>query len=372
MEVARDLNCLQLDPISVVARSHQLVLWSRLGPYDVAKFDRLLWPEGKLFEYWAHAASICLTEDYPIHRRRMLAYPKSDTAWHAKTRQWLRENESHRRHILRRLKSDGPLPLRAFEGPTMSDWSSGGWTNGRNTERMLDILWWQGKVLVAGRKGIQKYWDLAERVLPDWTPREPLTEQQATTRAAELSLRSLGVATARDIRQNFVMRYPGLDKALASLQRSDRIEPVEVEGLEGEWFVHADDLPLLTRIETGEWKPRTTLLSPFDNLIRDRARLQRLFGFEYRIEIYVPKAKRRYGYYVLPILDGDRLVGRVDPAMDREKARLTVKAAHAEPGASASAGKRIAASVRDLATFLGASEISYAKSIPTIWKSALG
>jgi uncharacterized protein YcaQ len=225
--------------------------------------------------------------------------------------------------------------------------------------------------MVAGRKGIEKYWDLAERVLPSWTPREPMTEQQATSKAAEYSLRSLGVATAADIRQNFVMRYPGLEKALVSLRRRERIESVAVEGLDDEWFAHTDDLRLLDRIEAGDWTPRTTLLSPFDNLIRDRARLERLFGFEYRIEIYVPKAKRRYGYYVLPILDGDRIVGRMDPAMDRSNGRLTIKAVYAEPGAPASAGKGVAASVEDLATFLGATDIAFSKQVPAAWKRAL-
>lgn len=371
MEVARALNCLQLDPISVVARSHQLVLWSRLGAFDPVKFDRLRWPQGKLFEYWAHAASIVLTEDYPIHRRRMLAYPKGDRSEHRHTRVWAAQNEDHRRQIMRQIRRDGPIPLRGFEGKSISAWKSGGWTNERNVERMLDLLWTQGKIMVAGRKGIEKYWDLAERVLPDWTPRERLSEQQATRRAAELSLRSLGVGTERDIRENFVIRYPGLDKAMASLLRRGRIQPIEVAGLAGQWHVHADDLPLLEQIENGDWKPRTTLLSPFDNLIRDRQRLERLFGFEYRMEIYVPKPKRRYGYYVLPILDGDCLVGRLDPAMDRVNGRLKVNAVYAEPGAAPAAGKRVDSAVRDLAKFLGAGEITYTRKVPAAWKSAL-
>src|SRR5207253_3017784 len=144
--------------------------------------------------------------------------------------------------------------------------------------------------------GIQKYWDLQERVLPEWTPRRSMTERQATRLAAEYSLRSLGVATSKDISQNFVMRYPELAKALAGLLHDGRIEPVQVEGLAGTWFVHSEDTALLDRIESGEWRPRTTLLSPFDNLIRDRARLARLFDFDYRMEIYVPKTRRRFGY----------------------------------------------------------------------------
>src|SRR5256885_15386384 len=172
MDVARDLGCLQLDPISVVARSHLLVLWSRLGIYDRGELDALLWEERRLFEYWAHAASIVLTEDYPIHSWLMRRYPRSVYAHGRRTAEWLDATQALRRHVLAELRRRGPIRARDLEDRSTRPWRSGGWTNERNVTRMLDVLWTQGKVMVAGRMGLEKTYDLAEKLLPDWTPRE--------------------------------------------------------------------------------------------------------------------------------------------------------------------------------------------------------
>jgi hypothetical protein len=287
-------------------------------------------------------------------------------------------NRGLRRAILVRLRRAGPLPGRALQDASDVPWTSGGWTNERNVDQMLDLLMTQGVIMVAGRRGGQKLWDLAERCLPAWTPRERLGDVQTTRRASQLSLRSLGIATAKHIRDNFTAgRYPALDRVLATMQREALIVPVAVEEeggrLPGRWFVHAEDLALLDRIEGGGWEPRTSLLSPFDNMIRDRQRTEALFGFEYRMEIYVPKAKRRYGYYVLPILHGDRLIGRVDPRMDRELGRLIVNAVHAEPGAppTPAAGRAVREAIEELARFTGAREIETAGEVPAPWRAAL-
>jgi uncharacterized protein YcaQ len=161
----------------------------------------------------------------------------------------------------------------------------------------------------------------------------------------------------------------------AGRERAGRVERVRVadDGVDwpGPWYVHADDLPLLERLQAGDWRPRTALLSPFDNLVIGRERTERLFGFRFRVEIYVPKAARRYGYYVLPVLHGDRLVGRVDPAMDRRRRRLLVHAVHAEPDAPAAAGPALAAALHDLGGFLGADEIELRQPSPPIWRTAL-
>lgn len=366
MRVVRDLNCIQLDPISVVARSHRLVLWSRVGAYDERVLDTLMWEERRLFEYWAHAASIVLTEDYPIHWRLMRSYPRGDGPAARRLRAWIDANRGLRRSILTALRRRGPLPSRALADASDIAWSSSGWTNDRNVDRMLDVLWTQNRIMVAGRQGGQKLWDLTERILPAWTPRERLTQQQVTRRAAELSLRSLGVATAAHIRRNFTMdRYPGLDEVLARLERDGHIVRVAVADgrrrLAGDWYVHAADLTLLERLEAGAFEPRTTLLSPFDNLIRDRRRLEELFGFSHRMEIYVPAAKRRYGYYVLPVLRGDRFIGRIDPRMDRERGRLVVRAVHYEPEIAVSrvVSRSVSSAIEDLATFLGATEVEF-------------
>ncbi len=370
MDVVRDLGCLQLDPINVVARSHQLVLFSRLGAYDLAHLDTLLWEEKQLFEYWAHCASIVLTEDYPIFNRFMRY-----AGWSDRTQKWVTQNKKLQQYVLGQIRRHGPLPSRHLEedGIHPAAWVSTGWTSGRNTSRMLDYLWIGGKIMVAGREGIQKLWDLTERCLPDWTPRDKLTEREVVRRAAQRSIRALGVGTVRHINYHFTRgSYPGLKNVLAELEAEGNIHRAQVSGQPGEWFVHDDDLPLLDQLSNGQWHAsrRTALLSPFDNLICDRARTEQLFNFNFRIEIYTPKAKRKYGYYVLPILHGDKIIGRVDPAMDREEQRLIINAVYAEPNAPKS-GKPVAEAIEELATFLGANEIVYANNVPEAWKRHL-
>jgi uncharacterized protein YcaQ len=378
MEVARDLGCLQLDPTNAVARSHLLVLWSRLGVFDPADLEALRWEERSMFEYWAHRASIVLTEDYPIHQLMMRRYPGNRYAHSRRTRVWLQQNPALRRYVLARLRRAGPLRLRDFEDRTVVGWQSGGWTSGRNVERMLDVLWTQGKVMVAGRSGVNRLWDLADRWLPDWTPRQTLSEREVVRQAAQRSLRALGVATARDIANHFTYgRYPGLDRVLAEFEKSGTVEPVRVEenGTEwpGRWYIHADDVPLMEWIAADELESRTTLLSPFDNLIIERQRMERLFGLRFRMEIYVPKEQRRFGYFAMPILHRDRLIGLVDPALDRANGRLLVHSVHAAPDTptTKAVGRAVAGAVQDLARFVGATDVDYRGAVPDAWEPAL-
>jgi uncharacterized protein len=349
--VLRGLRVLQLDPVNVVARSHLLVLWSRLGSFDRADLDTLLWRERWLFEYWAHAASIVLTEDYPIHRLMMRRYGVSAT--NSRLRDWMAANEDFRRYVLARLRDAGPLPGGAIEDRAAVSWTSTGWTNGRNVERMLDTLWKQGVVTVAGRDGLRRLWALAE--FPDAAE---LPEPEVVTRAAEHALRALGVARARDVERHFTIgRYPGLD-----LEREAWARPVSVEGGSEQWWVHRDVLGLLDE----DWRPRTTLLSPFDNLICDRDRTECLWGFTYRNEIYVPRHKRRYGSYVMPVLAGERLVGRVAPRMDRRRGELVIEAMFAEESADPGSWPEdalppgsVAAAIGSLAAFAGGGSVIY-------------
>lgn len=375
LDVVRGLRCLQLDPISAVARSHLLVLWSRLGNYDSAELDALLWKERSLFEYWAHCASIVLTEDYQLHQAEMQAYGTGNSPGALRLQTWIQENDLLRRRILAEIEQNGPLASRYFEDVAVKGWPSRGWTGGRNVGRMLDYLWSSGQIMVAGRSGGQKLWDLTERCLPDWTPRDPLEEREVVRQATERSLRALGVARPAHITQHFTRgRYPGLSVVLRDLEAEGRITRVELDGAgrlwTEPWYIHTWDLPLLVSIEAGEWWPRTTLLSPFDNLICDRKRTENIWNFHYRIEIYVPKAQRKYGYYVLPILHGDRLIGRVDPLMDRERGRLTINAIHAEPDAPRHQGvvDGIAGAIGELAVFLGAREVVYPSTMPEGWE----
>jgi uncharacterized protein len=341
LDVVRAIRCLQIDPTSVVARNHLLVVFSRLGPYDTALLERLAYEERALFEYWAHEASLVLSEDLPLHVFMMRTPPRS-TTWHERMQAWWDVNEAFRRYILDRLRADGPLTVNEFEDRSVAPWLSTGWTGGRNVPRMLDFMWVRGELGIAARRGGQRLYDLMERCLPPDAPTEVLEPHEVTRRAAPLALKALGVARAPHIRAHFTRRrYPGLAEVLKELERSGEIVPVEVDGLKGQWWVSADDVEALT----GDgFKPRTALLSPFDNLLCDRGRTEELFGFSHRLEIYTPKSKRQWGYFVLPILHGDRLIGRADLAVDRKAGRLIAHAIHREPDAPR--GKTVAASIR--------------------------
>jgi uncharacterized protein YcaQ len=375
LEMARRIRCIQLDPTNAVARTQFLVPFSRLGPYDPALLDQILWRDKFLFHYWAHAASLVLTEDYPIHRRQMITWGTGESGWGRRAREWMSANHALRRHILAQLRRKGPLRSRDFDDRSVHSWGSSGWTNDRNVGRMLDFLWAQGKVMVAGRAGAERLWDLAAAWWPDWMPRDHLSAQQAVRLAAPISLRCLGVGTKKHINEHFIRGdYPGLAKTMQSLERKGEIVPVSVEGItKGSWFAHRADLELIDALQMDEWEPRTVLLSPFDNLICDRERTEVLFDFRYRIEIYVPKNQRLYGYYSMPILHGDRLIGRVDPSFDRKSRRLTINSAHAEPttARSRTVGAAVRGAVEELATWLGATTIEYQNVTFEPWRRSL-
>jgi uncharacterized protein YcaQ len=366
LQIVQDLGCLQLDPINAVAHSHLLVLWSRLGAFDRAVLDRLLWRDRQLFEYWAHAASIVPTSDFAFHLPLMLAY--RDPA-HPKGRDvhsWMEEHRAMRDRILAGLRERGPLRPKDFEDDTATEWWGPGWTSGRVVNRMLDVLWAQGYIAVAKRVSMLRLWDLAERCFPEMMRQPLLAERDYSRLAVQRSLRALGVGRVGHIREHFVRhRYPDLAGTVRDLVAENILVPVAVAdggtALPGEWLIHADDLPLVEALEDGAWQPRTTLLSPFDNLICDRARTELLFDFFYRVEIYVPPAKRQFGYYVLPILHGDRLIGRIDPVFERKAGWLRIRSIHLESGGKPTREiqRGIDKAVADLASFIGASEIAW-------------
>src|SRR5437899_6061316 len=289
----------------------------------------------------------------------------------------MKANDALRRRILRQLREHGPLPSRAFEDASSVGWQSSGWTGNRNVGMMLAILSRSGKLMVAGRQGGQKLWDFPERCLPPWTPTTALSEPAIVRWAAEISLRALGVGRAMDISHHFISsHYPNLASALLTLEKQGHIVPLTVKDTErswpATWYVHTDDLALLDRIEAGSWSPRTTLLSPFDNLIRDRARTRLMFGLDYKLEIYVPVVKRQYGYFAMPVLHEDRLVARVDPAFDRKSKQLSIRAITVEPGfEDASIARSTKDAIAQLATFVGANAIDYDGRVPSRWRRTL-
>jgi uncharacterized protein YcaQ len=368
LDLVRALRCLQLDPTSAVARNHLLVVFSRLGAFDQLELERLVYGDRALFEYWAHEASLVLTEDLPVHRWTMRNWGGGNGVWHQRAHKWWEVNAEFRKHLLDRLRQDGPLPARALDDHAVTPWLSSGWTDQRNVSRMLDMMWVRGYVGIGGREGGQRLWDLMERCLPPDPPEEELDDAEVTRRAALLSLEALGVARTPHIRAHFTRgRYPTLPQTLASLHEEGVIEPVEIDGVKGDWWVRAEDVETLQSMN-GDWSGRTALLSPFDNLLCDRGRTEELWGFSHRLEIYTPKAKRRWGYFVLPMLHRDRLIGRADLRMDRKAGRLVAPAIHREDGAPK--GKAIAKSIRRelerLAAWQGAEDLEL-QTVPAAW-----
>jgi uncharacterized protein YcaQ len=350
LEVVQWLGSLQMDPTSAIARSERLVLWSRLGKYDLAELERLRWETRDLFDYWAH---IVPASDYAIHRETMRRYPRGAYARSNYIHEWLAANAGFRRYVLRELRKRGPLRSRDLEDRADLPWKTGGWNDGKSLGIMLESLWDGGKIGIARRAGNERLWDIADRIFPTEQARLPAGE--IARRVLEKQVRWLGVARPKQFGRVFDGWVPGRERALKALICEGRFVPVEIEGLSGNWLAHAELL------ERGPGEPRSTLLSPFDRLVYYRDRTEELFGFRFRLEIYVPKAKREYGYFVLPFLHGNELVGRIDPLFDRKTGVLTVNAVHWEPGAPTDAKPALKAAVAELAEWLGATDIVYAK-----------
>jgi uncharacterized protein YcaQ len=355
-EVVRRLGEIQIDPTSAVARTEQLVLFSRLGRrFRVAELERLLWRDRALFEYWAH---IVPTDDLPIHRISMRRYPHGTWKRREYVRDWLEANDAFVRYVIGELRRRGPLRARDLENRAAEGWHTGGWNDeGQNVPMLLDILWRQGRVMIVGRDGQQRIWDLASRSLP------PVPSRPASQIAAELvdrQLRARGLERLDQIGILFDGPVPMRDGAIRRHLREGLIVPIEVEGLPGRWVAHRD---LLDRTFRG----RTTLLSPFDDLISDRERTERLFDFRFRLEIYVPKAKREFGYFVLPILRGDRFVGRIEPVFDRKAGVLRVNALYAESDARPADGAAARHAIEELAAWLAATDIAW-PTFPPVWR----
>lgn len=350
-------GALQLDSVNVVDRAHYLTLWSRFGAYDRARLDRWVYGERLAYEYWGHEASILPLSHLPLGRRRMRRFPPpswSGRAW------WTRyaTSTASKRRVLRRLRAEGPLESVAF-APQPAE-------RGERTEslawrlhedkRSLKLLWHDGRVAVSGRRHFRCIYDMAERVYPEGSAAS-LTEYHDSWLLIGLS--GCGVAPERHLVNYFT--GPELNAAerrrvIARNLRRKRIVEVEVEDVPGPCYALPEHLDTFGDVPepTG-----TTLICPFDSLLWQRKRAAELLDFRYTVEIYVPAKKRRYGYYVLPILHDGRLVGRLDPKLHRDRCLLQIRALHLEPGFDASPAftTGLRAAIEDLATFVGATDI---------------
>ena len=326
LETVHQLTLLQIDPTAAVAPSADLVAWSRLGSsYEPAQLQAALERDRSLFEY---NATIRPMGDLGLYLADMATWPTREWA-----REWLRANDRFRRDILDRLGASGPLLSRDIPDTSQVAWPSSGWTNDRNVTQMLEFLMARGEIAIAGRRGRQRVWDLAERVYPTDTIVVPSDEARRARN--ERRLRSLGIA-----------REKTTAAPVEPWDVGDAGEPATVEGVAGTWRVDPEALG----------KPfdgRTAVLSPFDRLIHDRGRAVELFGFEYILEMYKPKAARRWGYFALPILHHDVLVGKVDATADRKTARLRVDAIHQDVRFTRAMATAVDAELDALAAWLG-------------------
>ncbi|MDQ3484881.1 MAG: winged helix DNA-binding domain-containing protein [Actinomycetota bacterium] len=330
VETVRQLSLLQIEPTNAIAPSAELVLWSRLGSAFSAQ---ALWDaldEQRLIELHQ---SLRVPEDIALFRAEMAEWPGSGDLreWQEELRDWVRANNDCRRDILERLRADGPLPSSELPDTCVVPWASSGWNNNRNVRMMLDKLVQRGEVAAAGGTGRERLWDLASRIYPD----DPVPAlEKAHGLLDERRLSALGIARAKGTK----LPFEPIDVGEAG-------EPAVVEGVRGEWRVDPAQL--------GQpFSGRAALLSPFDRLLADRKRMDEIFEFDYILEMYKPAAQRRWGYYALPILYGDRLVGKLDARANHPDGVLRVNAVHQDIPFGKAMAAAVDREIRDLARWL--------------------
>ncbi len=336
------IGLLQIDSVSVVARAHYLPLFSRLGPYPRPLLDAAAWGRPRsLFEYWAHEASLVPVELHPLLRWRMARAERLQGVYGELAR-FVGERRDYVEQVFAEVARRGKLAASDLEGPR----GVGGWWGWSDAKRALEWLFWAGRVAVASRRAFERVYDLPDRVLPPSVLAAPTPEPaDAHRELLRLAARALGVATAGDLRDYFRLDPIDSKPRLAELVEAGELIPVSVESWSQPAYVHAE----------ARWPRRVearALLAPFDPLVWERSRAERLFGFRYRLEIYTPAEKRLHGYYVLPFLLGDRLVARVDLKADRAIGALRVLAAHAEADTPAHVAPALAEELRTMAGWL--------------------
>ena len=321
--IIRQMHVLQIDTINVIARSPYLVLWSRLGDYNPRWLEELL-EAGALFEYWSHAACFLPIEEYPLYRH-------VHESWiGGRAHQWLDEHAAVAKRVLEHVRAHGEARSSDFE---RTDGQKGSWWNWKDEKVALEYLFLAGDLMVRKRHNFQRIYDLRERVLPDLETLPSISLAEAHEQFVLHTIQALGVTKAEWISDYFRLSKTDTRAALKRLEKQDRLMPVEVEGWNVPGYIDPDNIKQVEAAARGKIpRSKTTFLSPFDPLVWDRARALDLFGFDYKIEVYTPAPKRKYGYFTLPILYNNALVGRIDPKAHRKEGIFEVKALHFEPG----------------------------------------
>jgi uncharacterized protein len=364
----RRMGVLQIDTIHVVARSPYLVLWSRLGAYQPRWLDELL-AEGALFEYWAHEASFLPIEDWPLYRRIMLdGHPRLQRFLTRMHEQYPQELDQMHAHV----RAQGETRSSDF---VRSDNRKGMWWDWKLEKSLLEALFFSGDLMIRRRENFQRIYDLRERILPEWDDAQAPPLAEVRRAMALTAVRALGVARPRWVPDYFRTKSQPTLETLKSLVADGSLLAVEVEGWKEPALLHPANRALAEAAARGELEPSsTTLLSPFDPIVWDRARALELFGFEYRIECYTPAPKRRYGYFTLPILRRGELIGRLDPKAHRKQGIFEVKALYLEPGVPVTdaLARDVAGALNACAAWHGTPEVVVRHSDPPELAEALG
>ncbi|WHU02834.1 MULTISPECIES: winged helix-turn-helix domain-containing protein [unclassified Sphingomonas] len=346
----------QIDSVNVLARMHYLPAFSRLGSYDRMLLERDAWGpkrSRRLFEYWAHEASLLPIDLHPHFRWRMARAERGEIGWRH-LRLFAQERNHEAKAVLDRIAAEGPLAASDFENGS----SKSGWWEWSEAKLALEWLFWSGQITTATRRGsFERVYDLSERVIPRAVFDLPTPDAATAQRALiERSARALGVATATDLRDYFRLKPEEANHAIPELEEEGVLVPVAVQGWSQKAWLHRDaKLPRRVRGDA--------LLAPFDPLIWERSRTERLFGFRYRIEIYVPADKRTHGYFVLPFLQDEALTARVDLKADRQAGRLLAHRITLEPDAPADTLERLAVELARMAGWLGLGEVRIGETI---------
>jgi uncharacterized protein YcaQ len=367
LDAIRRMGVLQIDTISVIARSPYMVLFSRLGAYEPGWLDDLL-AAGRLFEYWAHEACFLPIEDYALMRHRML--DPHGMGWKFRA-DWIAKHRNELDNVIAHLRASGAARSADFE---RRDGAAGGWWGWKPEKRALESLFTMGEVMVARRQSFQRVYDLRERVHPSWSDDMLPSREDAERQLILNAVRALGITTARWVADYYRMDKRGTPQRVAQLAREGELIAAQVDGWDEGAFIHPDNASLAQQAADGELRPAlTTLLSPFDPVVWDRARARIMFGFDYRIECYTPAPKRVYGYYVLPVLRKGEIVARLDAKAHRREGRFEVRALYIEPGARVTDAllNDIARAIMEAAEWHGTPAVEIVRTEPRKLRSAL-
>jgi len=357
--IIESLGCLQIDTISVVERAHYLTLWSRLGKYKKDCLDRLAYRDRKLFEYWAHAACYVPTEHYKYYIESMGVREKE-----LLTRLKKRTGKGKELidHVIKRIKEEGPLASKDFKSEKKG---KGGWWNRKDEKVAMDYLYGAGVLAIERRENFQRYYDLTENVMPAWVDTKPPTEEERTWFFIEKTMDCLGVIQPKEAREYYQHWAVKLGITASQIEKiikeHENVASIELEGTSSTNYCLEQDALRLETIDDDFGFEDVQLLIYFDNFMWNRERIQRLFGFESKLEIYVPVEERVYGYYHLPVLYGDKIVARIEPKMDRSENKLIIRGYWTEPGFTETEDYRdkLGKNLEDFADFHGTKTIEW-------------